>query len=102
MTSPGKSAWSSVVTPVQPRIRLTRSYEPQSHGYQSYVLRARGSVGGEACTLSVAIGEAAHVKHGFQVGDTASGDGEPVADPRLETAALYRRARCACSRARRN
>jgi len=90
MTSPGKIPWSGVLTWVQPRIRLTRSFDQRSHTYQGYVLRVRGTVGNETRELTVAIGEAAQAKHGFQVGDTVSGEGEPVADPRLETAELYK------------
>lgn len=71
MTNPGgKIAWSGVVTSVQPRIRLTRSFDQRSHTYQGYVLRVRGTVGDEAREVSVAIGEAAQAKHGFQTGDT--------------------------------
>ena len=49
MTSSGNIAWSGVVTSVQPRIRLTRAFDQRRHTYQGYVLRVRGSVGGEAC-----------------------------------------------------
>jgi len=90
VTTSAKIAWSGTVTSVQPRIRLTRSFDQRSHTYQGYVLRVRGTVGDEAREVSVAIGEATHAKHGFQVGDTVSGQGEPVADPRLETAELYK------------
>lgn len=90
MTTSGKIAWSGVLTSVQPRIRLTRSFDQRSHTYQGYVLRVRGTIGDEARELSVAIGEAAHAKHGLRVGDTVSGEGEPVADPQLETAELYK------------
>ena len=90
MTSSGKIAWSGVVTSVQPRIRLTRSFDQRSHTYQGYVLRVRAMIGNEARELSVAIGEAALAKHGLQIDDTVSGEGEPVGDPRLETAELYK------------
>ncbi len=30
----GKIAWSGVLTTVQPRIRLTRSFDQRSHTYQ--------------------------------------------------------------------
>jgi len=90
MTKPGKVPWSGVFTSIQPRIRLTRSFDQRSHTYQGYVLRVSGTVGDEAREVTVAIGEAAHAKHGFQFGDTVSGEGEPVADPRIETADLYK------------
>ena len=90
MTRPGKVPWSGVLTSIQPRIQLTRSFDQRSHTYQGCVLRVRGTLGDEARELTVAIGEAAQAKHGLQVGDTVSGEGEPVADPRLETAELYK------------
>jgi hypothetical protein len=90
MTRPGRVPWSGVLTSIQPRIRLTRSFDERSHTYQGFVLRVSGMVGDEARDVTVAIGEAAHAKHSFQAGDMVSGEGEPVADPRLETAEIYK------------
>ncbi len=90
MTNPGKIPWSGVLTSIQPRIRLTRSFDESSHTYLGYVLRVSGAIGGETRDVVVAIGEAAHAKHGFQVGDTVCGEGEPVADSRIEIAELYK------------
>ena len=36
------------------------------------------------------MGEGAHAKHQFQVGDTVSDEALPVADPRLETVEFYK------------
>jgi hypothetical protein len=36
------------------------------------------------------VGEGAHAKHRFRVGDTVSGVALPVADPRLETVEFYK------------
>jgi hypothetical protein len=85
-----KIPWSGILTSVQPRIRLTRSFDERSHTYMGYVLRVRGSLGGELREFLVAIGEAAHAKHQFRAGDRVSGEGVPVADPRLETGELYK------------
>jgi len=85
-----KVAWSGNLTSVQPRIRLNRSFDQRSHTYQGYVLRVNGTIGDDAREFLVAIGEGAQAKHGFAVGDTVSGEGAPVADPRLETAELYK------------
>jgi hypothetical protein len=85
-----KIAWSGTLVSVQPRIRLTRSFDQRWHTYLGYVLRVQGTIGDEEREFLVAIGEGAQAKHGFQVGDTVSGEGLPVADPRLETAELYR------------
>jgi hypothetical protein len=40
-----KIAWSGAVTAVQPRIRLTRSFDERSHTYLGYLLRIDGTVG---------------------------------------------------------
>ncbi len=85
-----KIGWSGTVTSVQPRIRLTRSFDQRSHSYQGYVLRVNGRIADETREFLVAVGPAAHAKHQFQVGDSASGEGISVADPRLETAEIYR------------
>ena len=75
---------------VQPRIRLTRSFDQRSHNYLGYVLSLEGAVGAESRAFFVAVGNAAHAKHGLQRGDRVSGEGVPVADRRLETAELYK------------
>jgi hypothetical protein len=85
-----KIPWSGVLTSVQPRIRLTHSFDQLSHTYQGYVLRVQGTIGEDQRGFIVAIGAGAHAKHQLQVGDSVSGLGIAVADPRLETAELYR------------
>lgn len=85
-----KVPWEGEVLSVQPRIRLTRSFDERSHSYLGYVLRVRGGLGGERREFLVAVGKAAHAKHGFRAGDRVSGMGVTVADPRTETADLYR------------
>lgn len=39
-----KISFNGVLTSVQPRIRLTRSFDEPSHTYLGYVLRVRGSL----------------------------------------------------------
>ena len=85
-----KVEWEGAVLSVQPRIRLLRSFDERSHSYLGYVLRVRGTRAGEAAEFVVAIGKGAHEKHRFCVGDQVSGRGVPVADPKLETAELYK------------
>ena len=85
-----KVSWRGRVTGVQPRIRLTRSFDERSHTYQGYVLRVVGEIGTEAREFVVAVGTGAHAKHQFRVGDHVSGMGHRVADPQTETAELYR------------
>jgi len=86
----GKEAWRGVVVAVQPRIRLTRSFDERSHSYLGFVLRVHGELDGETRDFLVAIGEGAQVKHEFRVGDEVSGVGEWVAHPDLEVADLYK------------
>ena len=78
-----KIAWEGEIVSVQPRIRLTRSFDQRSHTYLGYALRVSGAVDGRFREFSVGIGKAAQAKHRFQARDRASGETDPVADPRL-------------------
>lgn len=86
----GKIEWRGEILAVQPRIRLTRSFDQRSHIYLGYGLRVRGTLSGEAREFVVAVGKAAQEKHGFRAGDQVEGKGEPVADTRQEAADLYK------------
>jgi len=85
-----KISWSGHVVAVQPRIRLTRSFDERSHSYLGYVLCIDGTCGGEAGEFLIAVGEAAHEKHRFQTGMELSGYSVLVEDLRKETAVLYK------------
>ncbi len=85
-----KIPWRGTVIAVQPRIRLTRSFDERSHTYQGYVLRIDGDIGAAKREFLIAVGEGAHAKHQFRIGDQVSGEGHPVADCRLETSELYK------------
>ncbi|HXY77534.1 MAG TPA: hypothetical protein VEH47_01870 [Candidatus Acidoferrales bacterium] len=85
-----KIAWQGVLVSVQPRIRLTRSFDQRSHTYLGYALTVRGNVGIEAREFRLGVGQGAHAKHQFRVGDSVSGDALPVADARLETVEFYK------------
>jgi len=93
MTLDQRARWTGTVLSVQPRIRLTRSFDERSHTYLGFDLRLRGRLGRAECEFVVAIGKAAHAKHGYQVRNVPSGESEPVPDPRLENASLYRSTR---------
>ncbi len=69
--SSGAVDWRGTVTSVQPRIRLTRSFDERQHSYQGYLLRVDGIVEDERRAFLVAVGRAAHEKHTFQVGMAA-------------------------------
>ena len=77
------------VIAVKARIRLIRSFDQISHQYQGYTL-VLTDLNREPGVVRVAIGPAAHVKHQFRIGDVISGKAQPVPDPRLEWATLYK------------
>jgi hypothetical protein len=85
-----KIPWRGTLLSVQPRIRLSRSFDQRSHMYLGYALRMHGNVGSEEREFIVGVGEAAHAKHQFRAGDQVSGEALPVADPRLETVEFYK------------
>lgn len=85
-----KLNWQGILLAIQPRIRLTRSFDQRSHSYLGYALRIQGIIGDEEREFLVGIGEAAQAKHQFRAGDTLSGRAEPVADPKMETVEFYR------------
>jgi hypothetical protein len=66
-----KLHWDGEIVSIQPRIRLTRSFDQRSHAYLGYALSLHGSIGGEARAFSVGIGKAAQAKLAFRVGDIA-------------------------------
>jgi hypothetical protein len=75
---------------VQPRIRLVRAFDEQTHSYQGYVLRIGGTCGDYCGEFHIAVGKAAHEKHQFHIGMVVSGLAVPVPNPRLETAGFYK------------
>lgn len=76
-----KRTWTGEIVSVQPRIRLTRSFDQSSHAYLGYTLSLHGSIGNEARTFSVGIGKAAQAKHAFRVSD--------IADPTSKRCSVY-------------
>jgi hypothetical protein len=86
----GKIPWQGVLLSVQPRIRLTRSFDQRSHTYLGYALKVRGRVGTEARDFLVGVGQGAHAKQQFRAGDAVSGDALPVLDAQLETVEFYK------------
>jgi len=79
-----------VVTSVQPRIRLNRSFDERSHSYLGYALHIDGTVDDIEQSFWVGIGKAAQLKHKFQTGMRIEGKAHEVQDPRMETVAYYK------------
>jgi hypothetical protein len=88
-----KIAWSGRIVAVQPRIRLTRSFDQRYHSYYGYVLRIDGTCGDQAGEFLIAVGRGAHEKYRFCAGMKLSGLSIPTDDPRLETAGFYKTSR---------
>ena len=86
----GKVVWFGVITAIQPRIRLTRSFDERSHSYLGYLLQIKGTVAGADSEFRVGVGSGAHAKHQFRIGDSIEGVGFRVSDPQLEIADIYR------------
>jgi len=82
--------WQGLAVSVQPRIRLTRSFDERFHSYLGYSLVLEGVIGGEKREFSVGIGKVAQDRHAFRVGDEVRGRGIAVADSRKEAVELYR------------
>ena len=85
-----KLSWQGTIIAVEPRIRLTRSFDQRYHTYLGYVLRVQGQLDGEEGEFLVGIGKATQARHRFRVGDKVSGRSEPVANPKLEPAEYYK------------
>src|SRR3974390_2732634 len=68
-----KIAWSGRVIAVQPRIRLTRSFDQRSHTYLGYLIRIARTVDGGPADFRVGIGSGTHATHQLRVGDQVEG-----------------------------
>ncbi|MFN2125650.1 MAG: hypothetical protein ACK2UP_19325 [Candidatus Promineifilaceae bacterium] len=68
-----KLSWQGTIPGVQPRIRLTRSFDQRWHTYRGYALRVKGQMGGEEGEFLIDIGKATQAKYRFQVGAVVSG-----------------------------
>jgi hypothetical protein len=84
-----KVTWSGKIVSVQPRIRLTRSFDERYHSYLGYCLLINGVVDDEAREFSVGIGKGAYEKHQFCVGDEVSGAAVPVTDERKDPVLFF-------------
>lgn len=101
-----KLIFTGIIQSIQPRIRLTRSFDESSHSYLGYAIVLRGWTDSEnelfasnhnlnetvrsEQVFSIGIGKVAHEKHQFKTGDAISGECVPVADDRLEPVEYYK------------
>lgn len=85
-----KLQFKGTILSIQPRIRLTRSFDESSHSYLGYAIKILGTLDGSDREFSIGIGKAAHAKHQFEAGDEITGECVPVADERLEPVDYYK------------
>ena len=85
-----KSTFTGTIISIQPRIRLTRSFDEASHTYLGYAITLEGELDNTNTSFSVSIGKAAHAKHQFKVNDVISGECVPVPDPGTEPTEYYK------------
>lgn len=83
-----KMLFEGVVTSIQPRIRVLRSFDRDSPSYLGYALTLLDATSGR--TYSIGIGVGSQQKHQFRVGMTISGSCIAVLEPHLESVDYYR------------
>lgn len=85
-----KLPWSGQLHSIQPRIRLTRSFDERYHSYLGYSLLIEGVIDDKDAKLTIGIGKGAQQKNQFQVGDEISGESLPVANQQIESVEYYK------------
>ena len=91
-----KSTFTGEITSIQPRVRLTRSFDEASHTYLGYALKIAGTIDNQETIssnqniFSIGIGKAAQAKFNFKVNDVISGACLPVPDPDMEPVDYYK------------
>ena len=85
-----KLEWKGLITSIQPRIRLNRSFDQRSHSYLGYSLRIDGAIGGDKQVFWIGIGKATQETNQFHSGVTIAGDALPVSDSRTESVDYYK------------
>jgi hypothetical protein len=82
--------WNGKIISIQPRIRLTRSFDQRSHTYLGFTLTVEGRIGEEERTFTIGVGREAQAKNQFRAGDIISGKSEAVQDPKTEVSKYYK------------
>lgn len=90
-----KLSLTGKIISIQPRIRLTRSFDEASHTYLGYAIRLEGELNGQEDNIgkiiySIGIGKAAHAKHQFKVNDAIAGECLQVPNPDMEPVDFYK------------
>jgi hypothetical protein len=85
-----KISFRGIIKSIQPRIRLTRSFDEASHTYLGYSIMLDGELGNQQTRFSIGISEAANAKQQLQVNDTISGECLPVLESVKEPVDYYK------------
>ncbi len=85
-----KSVFTGTIISIQPRIRLTRSFDEASHTYLGFAIKLDGELDGVEATFSIGMGKAGHAKYHFKVSDVISGECLPIPDPDMEPVEYYK------------
>jgi hypothetical protein len=91
-----KLNFKGLIISIQPRIRLTRSFDEASHTYLGYALKIAGTIDNQETIssnqniFSIGIGKAAQAKFNFKVNDVISGECLPIPDPDMEPVDFYK------------
>jgi len=85
-----KIAFRGIIKSIQPRIRLTRSFDQASHTYLGYSIMLDGELGNQQTRFSIGISEAANAKQQLQVNDTISGECLSVLESDKEPVDYYK------------
>ncbi len=85
-----KKTFHGIITSVQPRIRLLRSFSEISHTYLGYAIALKYKNTNQEGNITIGIGKAAYAKWKYQVGDTISGECLPVEHIVLEPVEYYK------------
>ena len=85
-----KLSFKGTIKSIQPRIRLTRSFDEASHSYLGYAIKLAGTIDDGERDFSIGIGKAAQAKFNFKINDIISGECLLVPDPDTEPVDYYK------------
>lgn len=85
-----KLSFKGIIQSIQPRIRLTRSFDEASHTYLGYAIKIAGTLDAYERDFSIGISKAAQAKFNFKVNDVISGECLTVPDPDVEPVDYYK------------
>lgn len=85
-----KSTFIDTIISIQPRIRLTKSFDEASHTYLGYDIKSENNLDDQQTIFSIGIGKAAHAKHQFKVNDIISAECLSIPEPDMELVRFYK------------